>query len=161
MRKLGVRALAALFGVGLAVAVAVAGGDPDVDTPPANKSSWWPGSWFGATAKPEEKKSTAKAEPADEGPSLADRAAEIRAREEKAYWRRYNACLRLQEIAAQTNDAALQHQAEQLNSQAFDLYMKRTAGMAGGARFEPVENFIEGKAPKTKTDKNGTVGEDK
>ena len=148
------RALTALFCAGLAVSVAVAAGDPEGDTPPANKSNWWPGGWFGTTPtpKPEEKKPTAaKAEPADQGPSLAERAADMRAREEKAYWRRFNSCLRLQEIAAQSNDAALQRQAEQLNSQAFDIYMKRTSGTVGGAQFEPAANFIEGQTPKAKT----------
>jgi hypothetical protein len=167
MRKMGVRALAALFCAGLAVSGAAASGGIDVDMPPANKSSWWPGGWFTATPKPgaggTDKKANANKDPKDDGPSFAERTADMRAREEKAYWRRFDACLRLQEIAAQSNDAALQRQAEQLSAQAFDIYMQRTAGMVGGARFEPVDNFIEGRLPKTKaeTGKLRPAGEDK
>ena len=153
MRKLGVRALAALFCAALTVSVAVADDTDDGKTPPANKGSWWPGGWFGSQTKPEEKKPTAKAEPADEGPSLADRAAEARLREQKAYLRRLEACDRLQEIAIETNDAALQRQVEQLTQQVFEVYKQRTASPVSGSRFEAADGFTEMPAPKKKAEK--------
>ncbi len=152
MRKLGVRALAALFCAGLAVSVAVAD-DTEAGTSSAAKGSWWPGSWFTGQAKPDEKKPTAKAEPVDEGPSLADRAADVRQREQKAYLRRVEACDRLQEIALETNDAALQRQVEQLTQQVFEVYKQRTASPFGGGRFEAADGFTEMPAPKKKAEK--------
>ena len=152
MRKLGIRALAALFCAGLAVSVAVAD-DTEGGTSSANKGSWWPGGWFAGPAKPEEKKATAKVEPADAGPSLADRAADARLREQKAYLRRLEACDRLQEIAMETNDLALQRQVEQLTQQVFEVYKQRTANPVGGARFEAADEFTATPAPKKKAEK--------
>ena len=120
------------------------------------------GGWFGSQSKPEEKKPAAKVEPVDEGPSLADRAAEARLREQKSYLRRLEVCDRLQEIAIETNDAALQRQVEQLSQQVFEVYKQRTASPVSGARYE-AEGFTETPAPKKKAEKvkPAKVGEDK
>ncbi len=145
MRKLGVRALAALFCAGLAVSVAAAG-DTDTDAAPPPKSGWWPATWFNSTPKPEEKKPVVKKDVADEVPSPA----ELRAREQKAYFRRLAVCDRLREIAIQTHDDALERKVEQLSQQVFDVYMHRTAGVLGTGKFEPADGFTEAPAGKSK-----------
>jgi hypothetical protein len=155
MRKMGVRALAAVLCAGLAVSVAAA----DDDGPATSKSSWWPGDWFAAKPKVEEKKPAAKVDAADAGPTAARREADLQARAKNAYWRRLAACDRLREIAIQTNDAALERQVEQLSQQVFEAYMQRASRAADGTRFETADGFTEGK-PATKS-KPAHGGEDR
>jgi hypothetical protein len=160
MRKLAVEALAALLCAGLAASVAVAD-DADKDTPGTNKAGWLAGGWFASKPKVEAKKPVVKAPPVDETPP--ERAVDVRIHEQKAYLRRLQVCDRLLEIALDTNDAALQKQVEQLNQQAFDVYIKRTGGSVGGARFEEADGLSDAAAPKATPVKGklGTRGEDK
>jgi hypothetical protein len=154
MRKWAVGALAALLCAGLAGSVAVAD-DADKDTP--TKAGWQAGGWFASKPKVEAKKAPAKAAPVDETPP--ERAADVRIREQKAYLRRLQVCDRLLEIALDTQDVDLQKQVEQLNQQAFDVYIKRTGGSVGGARFEEADGIGEAATPEK--GKPGKRGEDK
>jgi hypothetical protein len=149
MRKVGVWALAALLCAGLTVSVAVAG-DADKDTV-ANNTRWWSGGWFAGKPKVEEKKPVAKALPVEEAP--AERTADVRVREQKAYLRRLQVCDQLLEIAINTHDATLEEQVQQLNQQAYEVYNKRLGGQVGGARFEPADAFTESPRTKAKPEK--------
>jgi hypothetical protein len=156
MRKLGVTALAALCCASLAVSVAAAG-DTDNDTAAPAKSSWWPGSWFAGKPKPEDKIHSGKVE--DDGERTPDRTAVMR-KELEALNRRQAVCLRLQEIAAETQDAELQHKAEQMDAQAFRIYLQRTGAAGGRVGFEAADGFTEAK-PKAKKTKQADAAEDK
>jgi hypothetical protein len=150
MRKWAIGALAALLCAGLAGSIAVADD--------ADKRAGFSGSgWFASKPKVETKKPVAKAAPVDETPP--ERAADVRISEQKAYLRRLQVCDRLLEIALDTQDVALQKQVEQLNQQAFDVYIKRTGGSVGGARFEEADGL--GEAPTPEKGKPGKRLEDK
>ena len=157
MRKVGVRALAAPFCAGLVVSVAV-GGDTSKDAAPA-ASGWWPGDWFTGKPKAAAKKPAAKEDMVDDDTPAVDHAAEVRQRELKALNRRQAVCLRLEEIAAETHDVGLERQAQQLDAQAFQIYLQHTGG-SGGTRFKAADGFTETKARAKKT-KPASAGEDK
>jgi hypothetical protein len=150
MRKWAMGALAALLCAGFVGSIAV--GDD------ADKRAGFSGSGlFASKPKVEANKLGAKATAADE--ALPEREADVRAREQKAYLRRLQVCDRLLEIALDTQDVELQKRVEQLNRQAFDVYVRRTGGSVGGARFEEPDGTGEGAAPET--GKPGKRGEDK
>jgi hypothetical protein len=156
MRKLGVAALAALLCAGFAASEAGAG-DTDSDAAAPAKSSWWPGSWFAAKPKQEEKIHVGKVE--DDGERTPDRTLVMR-QELEALNRRQAVCLRLQEIAAETHDTELQHKAEQMDAQAFRIYLQRTGAAGSRVGFETAESFTESK-PKAKKSRQADAGEDK
>jgi len=146
MRKVGIRALTALFCAALAVSAVVAA-EPDDNTSPPAKSSWWPGNWFGGTPKAEEKKPAAKPDAAKDEPQI-NKTAEMQMREQNAYFRRLAVCDRLEQIAIQKNDQVLQRQVDQLKDQVFAVYMKRLNGPVGGAHFEAADGFTEVRGAK-------------
>ena len=150
MRKWAMGALAALLCAGLAGSVAF--GDD------ADKRAGFSGSGlFASKPKVDSKKAAAKSTAADE--AVPDHEADVRVHEQKAYLRRLQVCDRLLEIALETQDEALQKQVEELNRRAFEVYIKRTGGSVGGARFEEPEGAGEGVAAET--GKPGKRGEDK
>ena len=140
MRKLGVLGLAA----GLAVGLAAQGGradDNQEEQKPPSRSLWQ--RMFGKEPAPEEK-------PTDPGEDSKKTAEDAKAREKRlrqealgAYedcMRRLAVCDRLREIANQTGNARLDHQAEELDRRAWELYRKKTAhlkSLAGPVQDEP------------------------
>ncbi len=69
--------------------------------------------------------------------------AEQRAREQNALFRRIEICDRLRQLAVQSNDTALLREVDRLESQAFELYQKRT-GLAGTKLvLEPLKADVE------------------
>lgn len=80
---------------------------------------WWP---FGG--KSEEKKDA----PLKDAAPAPESAGAVRARELAALQRRQAVCLKLKEIAIQTNDEALMQKAERLDQLAWRVYEQRTAG---------------------------------
>jgi hypothetical protein len=89
--------------------------------------SWmWP---FGRKAEPPKTSPRAEAR----GPTVVESAMALRRREEIALHRRTAVCLKLMEIANQTNDADLLRKAEELDELARETYHLRTAHLASGA----------------------------
>jgi hypothetical protein len=86
---------------------------------------------FMPSPKPAEKKSAKKdadkkpkdkaEKPAPEGPTA------VRAREQAAFERRSQVCLRLMDLANQQNDMELYRRAEELEQRAWAVYIQRTA----------------------------------
>lgn len=79
---------------------------------------WWP---FG------DKSGETKDAPAKQTAPDVESAGAVRARELVTLQRRQAVCLRLKEIAVQTNDEALMQKAEQLEQRAWQVYEQRTA----------------------------------
>jgi hypothetical protein len=156
MRKLAVGVLAALLGAGLAGSIAVAD-DVDQGTQVPVKRGWSPGTFFGGKPKLDDKGPVGQAMVVDT--ALPERTVDVRIREQKAFLRRLQVCDRLAQIADDTKDEALMRQVEQLNQQAYDVYVKRTGGSVGGARFEETDGIGEVATPQKA--KPGKRGEDK
>jgi hypothetical protein len=94
--------------------------------------------------KDDPKPTGAKAQKAPEVNRPAPEATSERARLEAEFFRRSAACLKLQEIAARTNDVELQRRAEQLSERAWELFNQRTAALsAGGSHLESDEAVLE------------------
>src|SRR5262249_6811340 len=108
--------LALLAGLG---AAAAAQEPAPPSPPPQTGGSWLPNLW--PFSQPQK-----KAAPAPKTPAV-ESAATLRARELAAWQRRAAVCLRLREIARQTNDDDLERRAEQLQDEAFALYTQRVA----------------------------------
>lgn len=83
----------------------------------------------GAAVKPGAK--AANPETPAPAPKVRDTAAR-RQREEEAWHRRDAVCLKLMEIALETNDLELQRQAEQLSERVRTIYLERTANLPTG-----------------------------
>jgi hypothetical protein len=134
MRRGAVCALTFALFLGLAaVASAV-----DDDAKPADPGTGtWFTRWFGSGKKaPENKPADKVAKDEKQAPSKAEllrAAAAQRGREEAALVRRQEVCLKLRTIAVQTRDEGLRRQADQLEEQAWNTYLKRTAQLAGGS----------------------------
>ncbi len=132
MRKLRVWGLGAvLFAGGLGMSAAMAADTKDAEEQPSAKSGW---NWnvFGSKDKPAAATDKPKAEPEPPKPVRPDPATILKQERDKLM-RRTAACLRLQEIALQTNDAELQRVADQLSDRAYQVYLQRTANVGGGA----------------------------
>jgi hypothetical protein len=82
-------------------------------------------------AKPEKTKEADKK--TDEPAPRSDPATSIRRLEEMKLHRRQEVCLRLREIARETNDAELEQKALELDERAFQVYMERTSRLPGGS----------------------------
>lgn len=148
MRRLGVLGLGAALLLGWGTA-ALAEPDDGNDAPrPAVQdtgSNVWGGHLlFGKKRapartpppKPAKDKPPPRAETAAKpAPAVIDAAA-VRAREEAAYLRRMDVCLKLKEIAERTNDAELGRLADQLDERAKDVYFRRIAALPA-SRAEP------------------------
>jgi hypothetical protein len=129
-------ALALVLGAGLAAAQ-----QPGDDPGDAGKKPGFFDRLFGkkadppreaAPAPPKETPHAEESRPA----AAAESAVEARAREKADLERRWAVCDKIQAIAQQTNDAALERRAEELNQRAWALYQQRTGappGLAGGA----------------------------
>ena len=77
-------------------------------------------------------------------PTVADRTAAERAREEMVLMRRLEACDKLKEIALQRNDSDLFRRAEVLDERARTTYAQRTAYLRGGkSGFESDEKTVD------------------
>jgi hypothetical protein len=70
--------------------------------------------------------------PAPRASAQAEIAASVRAREKANLLRRQEVCLRLREIARETQNEELERKALQLDQLAFEVYKERTARLAGG-----------------------------
>jgi hypothetical protein len=142
MRRLGVLGLGAV----LLLALGAAAPADDDDTKPAKPPAPKFGTrsvfevWFGlggkkpaARADKDKKKAAAK-EAAPPRPSPVETAAAAREQEEAKLLRRNDVCLRLRQIAKDTNDPALEQMAEDLEKRAWQLYTERTHVPAGGLK---------------------------
>jgi hypothetical protein len=103
------------------------------------------GNWFtrlfSVGGKPDTDKAPA-AETKKSPPPVVESLATKRDREEKALNRRNAVCLRLREIAVQTNDMALYNQVDDLEQQAWKIYQQRTGVVpANDSRFD--EQILE------------------
>jgi len=74
-----------------------------------------------------------KLEPAPAAPSPLDVAAAERDREEKAYLRRLNVCLKLNEIAEANKDEVLAREVQRLEERIWSVYSERTGRLTAGA----------------------------
>lgn len=66
-----------------------------------------------------------------------------RAREEADYFRRVDVCLRLQQIAEETQDQELQRLVEQLDRRVFALYQERLKRLPASPAFTSDEQVLE------------------
>ncbi len=74
--------------------------------------------------------------PAPRPSARAEIAAQVRALEQAKLRRRQDVCLRLREIARDTQDEELERKALQLDQLAFEVYQERILRLAGGASGE-------------------------
>jgi hypothetical protein len=89
-------------------------------------------------------KKEAEAAPPSKAAPVVNEVASERARLEAEFFRRSAACLKLQEIAARTNDAALQQQADLLSEKAWTAFSQRSAGLpSNGGHFDSDEGVLE------------------
>jgi hypothetical protein len=135
MRRLGTGLWAvALLGVAVSDAGAqqvISDGREGVPTryaPDRPGNTWWDSvsgsSDKGGTGTAGEQRVTVPA-----GPPVAERTIHTQQREKNAFLRRLMVCDRLRQVAAETNDAALERQADALAAQAWEIYRRRTASL--------------------------------
>jgi hypothetical protein len=147
--------IAALLGLGLAVAVAPAQ-SPTYRPVPAMQGSLWDDLWGTSKpkpivtpdGKPEVKPDTTALQPAPDK-AARDNAARTREHERliNALDRRLDVCLRLKEIAIETNNAALEAEAQRLEDLAFKLYINQGSRVMGmPAASMSAEDLDTGKA---------------
>jgi hypothetical protein len=140
--------------VSLGATVARAGEDDEKPAGPA-KTTYGRGPGlmerlFKSSEKPEAKKPAKKEadnaakEKADkpEKPAV-DSAVAIRAREQAAFERREQVCLRLMDLANQQNDQESYRRAEELNAKAWAVYRLRTAHLPAGNAAESDEEVLD------------------
>jgi hypothetical protein len=155
MRKVGLWAGCAVLLLALGL-VASAGAAPPADdddgdgkpvagpNPAARPRDGW-NPLLTRLLKSDDKKPAAKPERAKEADKKADlpeprtEAASLRRLEEMKLHRRQEVCLRLREIARETNDAELEQRALELDERAFQVYMERTAHLPGGSDPEALQ----------------------
>jgi hypothetical protein len=135
MRRWGVCAL----GLALVLGLAAGAAEPDDDAGPAAAKStdnWFTHRFSFGKQAPAKKAADAKPK-ADAAASTKmaarEAAAAQRARDEADLLRRQGVCLKLRTIAAQTNNDELRRKADQLDEQAWNIYLRRTASLPGGA----------------------------
>jgi hypothetical protein len=143
MRKPGAGRLAALLCLGLALA-------------PASAQTYKPaptmqGNWFRdmfSSPPPAEVKDVELERPT----TKSDRAVVLQ-RLQKALDRRRDVCLRLRQIAADTDDTALAEEADRLDAMAFQIYQAKANRLLGvGSSTEPVKRESEKPARKRADD---------
>jgi hypothetical protein len=139
------RAIATLAALCAGLSAAAAQERPaDRDPAPttnANRGSWLT-RWlpFGRKEEPP---------PAPKRPAEAP--AVVRSREEAAFLRRHEVCLKLQEIATRTRDEELLRKAEELAQLAWDAYAQRTAHLpSGDGAFETDEQTLAQRLPPSR-----------
>jgi len=136
MRRWAVCALELILVMVLAATAGAAEPDDDAPPPPVKSSGNWFTRLFNPSPKPAEKNPVEKKDKdeaaAQNQKALRAAAAAQRAREEAALLRRQGVCLKLRSIADQTNNEELRRQADQLDEQAWNMYLQRTAHLPGG-----------------------------
>jgi hypothetical protein len=139
-----------LIGLGVSAGT-VRAGDDDEDNPAPRKVHYGRGPglmermWL-PSQKPVEKKTAEKKEkPAAEKPApVIETPTMVRKREQEAWERRLQVCLRLMDLANQNNDDQLYRQAEDLEQRAWAVYLQRTAHLpSGGVRGESDEQILD------------------
>lgn len=108
----------------------------------ASSGSWW-SSWFGRKERPEDKKTSAAPEKPTPQLSPAESVARLRQREEDAYWRRNEVCLRLKQLAQQAGDEEQVQRIEQLEERNFSIFQQRLASLENGRSSELDEATLE------------------
>jgi hypothetical protein len=95
--------------------------------------------WFSSNDKPVAKKpakkdadATAKAKTEKAVTPAVESPVSIRAREQSAFERRLQVCLKLMDLANRQNDEELYRRAEELNEKAWAVYRERTAHLPAG-----------------------------
>jgi hypothetical protein len=142
MRRLGVLGLGAalLLGWGTVALAEPDGGDDtrrpavqDTGSQDTGSNVWRSHLLFGKKAPPPRPKPAKDKPPKTETPvkpaAVGTDPAGVRAREEAAYLRRMDVCLKLKEIAERTNDAELGRLADQLDERARDVYFRRISAL--------------------------------
>jgi hypothetical protein len=138
-----------LIGLGVATGVAIAGDDDDKPAPRKIHYGRGPGlmerMWQPSEKPPEKKTAEKKDKPAAEKPvSVVETAATVRKREQEAWERRLQVCLRLMDLANQNNDDQLYRQAEELEQRAWAVYLQRTAHLpSSSVRTESDEQILD------------------
>ena len=125
MRRVGSWGGTAALVVGLGAAVAGAQ-QPDLDARPAPR-----GILSGLfNDKPKPKAKAGKSAPVEDKPApspTVEMAASEQQRQMNAYLRRVQVCMRLRQVAIETNNADLQRQADDLEARAWEIYGQKTA----------------------------------
>jgi hypothetical protein len=144
-----------LVSLGVGQNWARAGDDDDDDKPAPRKVHYgrgpglmdrlWQPSEKPAEKKPVEKKDKAATDKPAESPSaVLESPAMVRKREQTAWERRLQVCLRLMDLADQNNDDRLYRQAEELEQRAWAVYLQRTAHLpSGSVRTESDEQILD------------------
>jgi hypothetical protein len=133
MRKLVATGIATVLCAGLAWTGARAGdGDGgDLHSLPPVKPSWWSGPAVKDETPDAKKQPPVEAAAPPRVPSRNP--VSVQAREENAYWRRYDVCCELLTIAEKNGDDAMRERVYQLMDKAWAVYQQRTG--ASPARF--------------------------
>jgi hypothetical protein len=127
MRRLGTAGLVLALALG---ASAVLGQSPqEGKTDPGAGGGTPRGSWFGGRFSADKPAPPVKR---SVGTTPADRLAELD-RLMNAYWRRTAVCDRLAAIAWETNNPALEQEAQRLTELSFQVYQQQAARLLGGA----------------------------
>jgi hypothetical protein len=167
MRSLGAWGLSLALVLGSGSAVSAADDGDGNDKPAASKTGGsWLKNWFtpgGKEAdkpKPQEKKAEAEeSRPLAKPPSAVEGAAVQRKREEAKYFRRSAVCLKLKEIAEETDDHELRRRAEQLEQRAWAVYIERTRNLPSSqAVFESDVKTIDKQVGKERPQERAVVG---
>lgn len=168
MRRVWMWGLGMTLLIGLGVSAgAVRAGDEDDDRPAPRKVHYGRGPglmeriWM-PSQKPQEKKTAEKKEnPAAEKPApVVETPVMIRKREQDAWERRLQVCLRLMDLANQSGDDQLYRQAEELEQRAWAVYLQRTAHLpSGGVRAESDEQILDRHLGNLTNNARGVTGQ--
>jgi hypothetical protein len=108
--------------------------------------------------KPVKKESDKKAKDKTDKPAT-ESAAAIRAREQAAWERRSQVCLKLMDLANQQNDMDLYRRAEELEQRAWAVYLQRTAHLpASSIAAETDEEIIARRLGENSATAKGAAG---
>jgi hypothetical protein len=121
MRKLGAKVLAAAL-LGTLASVATAQEAEDKPAPPSRTT--WSGRLFSWGEKSPDKVEEAKG-PVPAGPSPLEQTAREQERLRKAVLRRTQVCMRLRQIALDTDDSELEQRADELEARAWEIYRQQ------------------------------------
>ncbi|MGE3806179.1 MAG: hypothetical protein AB7K24_16025 [Gemmataceae bacterium] len=162
---------AVLLALLLVASGSVRAGDDDEDGEPPARSGWF-ARWFGGSEKkPEPKKKPKKknkksteehrAEKPAELPSLNDQLAEIRSRAKANYFRRLEVCIRLQQIAIDTQDDELLRDVKVLQKRVWDACSRHLDLKQEFDPFESDEDILDrhlGEADRDRQDERVLTG---
>lgn len=109
------------------------------------RASTW-SSWFGGKSAPPKKAATKSAkkdkDDVEKTAPKVDPAIAERKREENVYLRRNQVCLKLLEVADETNDDDLRHMAERLEELSQTAYSQRVAHLPAGQASLPTDRQV-------------------